>query len=271
MLTNGNMIRKLGPLMTAAFLLTGILLCALGSLRRKPDTPSATASALEAIPPIRNFGQIGVEQLARAAFGLVNRTDSKIDIIHIVPQCSCLTTHCADRNVRPGSTATLTVRYTDFTRSVGPFRKLVAVLYRTKGRRTIHSLRVFVAGDSIPAVPFYIYPNRISVGRVARGESASAVIYFRGNRDLLVSLPKRFRVVPSQTVSKSVAAVGTSKATADKSVRLLLSVPGDARLGPFKTHLVLKCLGYYPVTATVDGYVGRRTEEKAASGEKIGR
>ena len=62
MLTNGNMIRKLGPLMTAALLLTGILLCALWSLRRKPDTPSATASAFEAIPPIRSFGQIGVEQ-----------------------------------------------------------------------------------------------------------------------------------------------------------------------------------------------------------------
>jgi len=271
MLTNGNMIRKLGPLMTAAFLLTGILLCALWSLRRKPDTPSATASALEAIPPIRNFGQIGVEQPARATFGLVNRTGSKIDIIHIVPQCSCLTTHCADRGVRPGSTATLTIRYTDFTQSVGPFRKFVTVLYRTKGRPTIHSLRVFVAGDSIAAVPFYIYPNRLSVGRVARGQSISAVIYFRGDRDLLVSLPKRFRMIPSQTVSTSLAAAGMSKATADKSVRLLLSVPGDARLGPFKTHLMLKCLGYYPVTATVEGYVGRRTEEQAVGVKKSGR
>ena len=65
--------------------------------------------------------------------------------------------------------------------------------------------------------------------------------------------------------------ITVSKATADKSVRLLLSVPGDARLGPFKTHLMLKCLGYYPVKATVDGYVGRRTEENAASGEKPGR
>ncbi|MHB1767861.1 MAG: DUF1573 domain-containing protein, partial [Phycisphaerae bacterium] len=240
--------RKLAALMVAALLLTGIMLCALWRLRREPDIPPTIANALVAIPPIRNFGQIGVEQLALATFGLMNRTDSKIDIIRIVPQCSCLTTHCADRGVRPSSTVTLTIRYTDFTQSVGPFRKFVTVLYRTKGRPTIHSLRVFVAGDSIPAVPFYVYPNRLSVGRVARGQSVSAVIYFRGDRDLLVSLPKRFRIIPSQTVSKYLAAVGMSKATADESVRLLLSVPGDARLGPFKTHLMLKCLGYYPVT-----------------------
>ncbi|MHB1766637.1 MAG: hypothetical protein ACYCUV_02150 [Phycisphaerae bacterium] len=35
MLTNGNKIRKLGPLMTAAYLLIEILLCALWRLRRK--------------------------------------------------------------------------------------------------------------------------------------------------------------------------------------------------------------------------------------------
>jgi hypothetical protein len=77
-------------------------------------------------------------------------------------------------------------------------------------------------------------------------------------------------MTPSQTVSKSIAAVGTSRATADESVRLLLGVPGDARLGPFKTHLVLKCLGYYPVAATVEGFVGQRTEKKGASGENLG-
>ncbi len=271
MRANGNKMRKLAAVAVTACLLSGILLCALWRLRERPDTRPTTAVPLEAIPPIRNFGQIGVEQQASGTFSLLNRGNSKIDIVHIVPQCSCLTTHCADWGVGPSSTVTLTIRYTDFTRAVGPFRKFVAVLYRTKGRRTIHSLRVFVAGDSISAVPFYIYPNRLSVGRVARGQSVGTVIYFRGNRDLLVSLPKQFGMIPGQTVSKFITAVGMSKATADKSARLLLGVPGDARLGSFKAHLVLKCLGYYPVKATVDGYVGRRTEGKAADGEKPGR
>ncbi len=247
------------PTLLAATALTLAAIAAYAGYRLgTPSTARArapsTASLLRAGAMALNFGAFPFGQHPVVRFMLTNTAARPIQIMHLVPSCDCISAICERRKLAVGGESSIDVTYRGFPGLDGPFSKTVSVIYRV-GSGQARSLPLAVYGDVTPNAPFVVYPTRIEIGRVGRGTSTKEMVYFRGRRNLLRSLPKSVTVVVGKTRRILLKTMGTSRAVCDRALAIKIAVPATASPGRFSTAIKITSPGFGPVVVRIEGRV----------------
>lgn len=253
-------------MLTAAFLLFAISITAAIHLFAGwfNPTPPGQPQLLFVSKRVANFGRFGPQAHPTLDFVVTNRSDHPLEIEHLVPSCTCISANCVPRDVAVGARAIVAVTYRGFPGVFGPFGKSVAVAYRTMrdGRESV--LRLFVRGDAASGEPVRIYPRSIYAGDVVPGTDMDLQLYFRGWSCLVRSLPSVVRLRLGRSRDMELRRVGHSRATRDRSVRLILEVPLAQPFGKFRYPLTIIGQGIGPMRVNIAGRI-------AAKGPRHGR
>ncbi len=214
-----------------------------------------------------DFGRFGPQEYPTLDFTLTNRSGRAIRIGEVIPSCSCITATCSPQTVKPRASATVAVTYRGFPGVFGPFGKSVAVIYQTEPTRRRRILHLFVRGDAVSNVPIQVYPQTVYFGNAAPGASVTSHLYFHGWLGLLRSLPAVVRLFPGHRCRFVLRRTGSSRATRDEAVELILQVPITQPAGRFSCPMSFTGSGLGTVRVRVEGHISIRTRRPTAAAD----
>lgn len=221
--------------------------------------PTVPAQLLTVRSPVFDCGYLGSQQHAIAKFRLTNQSESLIHIIHLYPSCWCVSAICRHKIIAPRSMTSIKVSFDDSeyieSGTSGTFAKSILVVYKLAHNPKLYSMDLIIRGELGIAVPFNVYPTRVAVAKISQGATATAVIYFRGQRALFQTLPKSIDLTPGTRIKVVLATKKQSSNLGDRSLAVIIKVPSDGKTGSFRSLIDFYSIGFGPVKVTFTGRI----------------
>jgi hypothetical protein len=126
-------------------------------------------TGVDCIGCVWEFGSLDVTKTpyVEHAFRIHNATDVEVSVGEITPECGCMTANNSPEILRPGTTHSISVRFTP-SAAPGPFEKRVLVKLDTPISRAIP---LTVTGSLAPSPVLLAYPGIVDFGEVLPGDS----------------------------------------------------------------------------------------------------
>lgn len=204
-----------------------------------------------------NFRNVSPAQRPTAEFTIRNNFGQSVEILRVVPSCSCVSARCPVKALGAGETTHVYAAFdaTLYSDYQGPFSKYISVLYRVSVGTKVRVLQLFIEGKLVDAASVFAYPPTVDLNPLRAGATARATIYLRGWKSAVDGLPSAISVVAGKTRVVAARERAVPEPDVDRRVVVQVTVPSAAVPGRFGARVVFPFTGFSPVVVMVKGRI----------------
>jgi len=173
-----------------------------------------------------DFGAIIPNSEPRGSLILSNRGTEAIQIKGIYPECGCTSATVGSTMIQPGQSVPLLIAMNSSGES-GYILKHITI----KASSGVRDGNVVLTESAFvdPMRDLVVFPSVLDLGVVSEGQTASGMLFFRGQPSVLSGIPSRIDVMAGHDAAPlSLTSGDDSGEMNGKAVRIFLTVPANA-------------------------------------------